>query len=98
MKNYRWLVPIILLALFLLGGVVLAAAEVLPRSAISGGGSTGLAADGHILHGALGQSVAGAVSNADYHLCSGFWCGEGSGVPTIHWLYLPLVVRNASTQ
>ena len=75
---------------------VWAAGELLPRHVIPGGGGARLTGGDLVLHGALGQPVAGPASNASYRLCSGFWCG---GVPEIvvpdkYIVYLPLVVRN----
>lgn len=75
---------------------VWAAGELLPRHVMPGGGGAMLTGDNLVLHGALGQPVAGPASNASYRLCSGFWCG---GVPEIvvpdkYIVYLPLVIRN----
>jgi len=90
------------LGLFLVIGVVLtitvwAAGELLPRHVTSSGGGTQLTGGGYVLHGALGQPVAGTVGSSSYRLCSGFWCG---GVPEIvedkYSIYLPLVIRNYS--
>jgi len=78
---------------------------------MSSGGGTGLAAGGNILYGTLGQPVAGTVSDTDFDLCSGFWCGPAASrgkriyLPLIiyrypkRWLaYLPLIARSYSTQ
>jgi hypothetical protein len=70
--------------------IVWAAGETMPRSVIPGGGGTGLQNGDYILHGALGQPVAGSVENSEYQLCSGFWCGG----PVTRTVYLPLVLRS----
>lgn len=69
--------------------IVWAAGEAMPRSVIPGGGGTGLQNGDYILHGALGQPVAGSVENSEYRLCSGFWCGG----PVTHTVYIPLVLK-----
>ena len=64
-------------------GVALAAGESMPRSLFSGGGGANSAA-GIQSQGALGQPVAGAVSDgSSFSNCAGFWCGSGVVAPTI---------------
>ena len=41
----------------------------------------------------IGQTVRGTLSSANYNLCLGYWCGTWRGYP----IYLPLVLRNASS-
>jgi len=83
----------ILLALLLpIGGVVAAnkAADGYEVSSyVIGGGGGHSEASPYTLDGTVGQAVAGAVSNAPYELCAGFWCGMGR-----YKVYLPLVLRD----
>ena len=110
MRGTRWLIPALALSI-IATAVALAAGDSLPRSVMSSGGGTGLAAGGNILYGTLGQPVAGTVSDTDFDLCSGFWCGPAASrgkriyLPLIiyrypkRWLaYLPLIARSYSTQ
>jgi hypothetical protein len=60
---------------------------------VDGGG--GAASDNgaqYALTGTIGQADAGASSNSQYRLVSGFW---GTGSPTEHSVYLPLVLHDA---
>jgi hypothetical protein len=84
-----WLRLLLLVSVLLVAAHALAAGEIVPRYIIPGGGGTRLAAGNMMLHGALGQPVAGPVSASTYNLCSGFWCG---GAKTGK-VYLPLTIR-----
>lgn len=64
----------------------------LDRWAVGGGHSSG---GDYALTGTFGQSGAGALSNGDYTLGSGFWGGEGAAQ---YRVYLPLVLRIAMTR
>jgi hypothetical protein len=68
-----------LLAGLLFAGLIFAAGETIPRSAVTGGGGT-LSASGVALQAAVGQPVAGAVGSATT-LCSGLICGAGVSAP-----------------
>lgn len=63
-----------LMALLLSIGVALAAGEILPRSLMGSGGGQ-ISGGGLRLRSAIGQPVAGAVSDS-FTLCSGFICGQ----------------------
>ena len=83
------------LALVLASGVALVAAAMtngyeIPRWVIGGGGGESAAGDFYLV-GTVGQPVTGLGSEADYNVCSGFWCGAGWFV---HRVYLPLVQRD----
>ena len=57
---------------------------------VLGGGGGRLESGSVVVEGTLGQSVAGAVSQSPFELCSGYWCDTGvSG----HQIFLPLVRR-----
>lgn len=88
----KWLGLLLLIGSLLLAARVLAAGEIISRHIIPGSGGTHLAAGDLILHGALGQPVAGPVSNTNYRLCSGFWCGAAPAQGGK--IYLPVVIRN----
>ena len=76
------LLLVVVLAL-LAFGVALAAGESMPRSLFSSGGGANSAGDIRS-QGALGQPVAGAVSDgSSFSNCTGFWCGSGVVAPTI---------------
>jgi hypothetical protein len=75
------------------GMVVYAAGEPLPRSAVVSGG--GIISDGGLtLRPAIGQPVAGTVSDGSTRLCSGVVCGpsrSGSSSRPSGALYLPVI-------
>jgi hypothetical protein len=77
------------LLMLLVVGVVLAQdAPAISRWNIGGGG--GVASGGNVvLHGALGQGIAGPSSGGSVALQAGFWTG-GPGA----FIYLPLVLRD----
>lgn len=83
---------LVLAALLLLAGSVLAAANLtLPRQWIGSGG--GAVQNGSFaLQGSVGQAVAGEVGHASFGIGSGFWPES----VRIYPVYLPLVVRNSS--
>lgn len=91
-KQVLWVV--VVTAVFLTFSLALASGELLPRSAVSGGGGP-VSQGGYALRSAIGQPVAGAVQNG-VSLCSGFWCGLGApGGPFEGEIkvYLPVVIR-----
>ena len=55
-----------------------------------GGASSG---SSYALSGTVGQPDAGALSNGTYSLVGGFW----TSVPSPHRIYLPVVMKNASS-
>jgi hypothetical protein len=97
----RTLFAIVLLFL-LSAGLVLAAEGAapsweIPRFVIAGGGGVS-EVRAFALTGTIGQAVVGSGSQGIYSVCSGFWggpCGEAGSLPSR--IYLPLVVRNASS-
>jgi hypothetical protein len=98
----RRLLLVVGLLLLLSAGLVLAAdgaapSYKIPRFIIAGGGGTS-GVRGLSLTGTIGQAVVGRGSGGIYSVCSGFWggpCGEAGLLP--NRIYLPLVVRNASS-
>lgn len=91
-KKVMWV--IVVTAVFLTFSLALASGELLPRSAVSGGGA--VTSGGLVLHTAVGQPAAGAVTMAGESLCSGFWCGRGAPVGPFEGemkVYLPVVIR-----
>ncbi len=95
MKNTRLLpIALALVAALLLVTLVLAAIGGMPRSLAGSGGGL-LEGGGLSLRSALGQPLAGTVSDG-IQLCSGFHCGSGVvDTPSnpAHAIYLPVVVR-----
>ena len=94
-KKRVWWPVVLLIALLLMAGLVMAAGEMMPRSLVSSGG--GIVGDaGYGLHSAVGQPVAGAVQN-DLTLCSGYLCAADAPLSPApgddHLLYLPMTVR-----
>ncbi len=93
--------PLILFGLVALLLVIALAARVLAANGarptmflLSSGGAAGETYAGNgTLSGSLGQPVAGRVSNTDYGLCSGFWCGAPPPASP-STIFLPLVIRN----
>ena len=78
-----------LLMLLVAGSVLAQGAPAISRWNIGGGG--GVASGGNVvLHGALGQGIAGPSSGGNVMISAGFWAGG----PVRHAVYLPLVVRN----
>ena len=81
---------LILVALLMLAGVVLAAGTpAIDRWVIAGGGGRA-ELPAHALAGTLGQSVVGVTSSGAHRLCAGFWCSPGA--PRLS-SYVPLVLR-----
>jgi hypothetical protein len=87
-----------LVALFLVGGVALAAtsADLTLRwqALTAGGGDSASEAGGIGLTGSFGQPVVGASSSADgsIGLGGGYWYGAG---PTVFPVSLPLILRSS---
>jgi hypothetical protein len=79
---------LIVVALLLLSGTVLAAGGIeITRSVIGGGG--GHSATGrYAIDATIGQAVVGTFDAASYELCAGFWCGLGE-----YRVYLPVIRR-----
>ena len=82
---------LVLAALLLLTGVVLAAGTPALVRWVIGGGGGHAETPPYALDGTIGQAVAGVVSTSPYELCWGFWCGTAAQ----HRIYLPLLLRNA---
>ncbi|CAG0937067.1 hypothetical protein TFLX_05973 [Thermoflexales bacterium] len=82
-------VGLIVVALGLLSGTVLAAGGIeISRHVIGGGG--GHSAMGHyVLDATVGQAVVGTFNAPPDELCAGFWCGLGE-----YNVYLPVIMRN----
>ena len=92
-KQVMWVM--VVTAVFLTFSLALASGELLPRSAVSGGGGA-VNSGGLVLHTAVGQPAAGAVAMAGESLCSGFWCGLGAPGGPLEGemkVYLPVVIR-----
>jgi hypothetical protein len=95
MKRKYFILGTVLLLVFLVAGVALAAVEAGYNlgwwTSDSGGGtSTGT---GYSLSGTIGQPDAGPLlSGPGYQLTGGFWGGALSGL-TQHLVYLPLTKK-----
>jgi hypothetical protein len=82
------LVLVLVCVLLLAGGVLAADGFFIPRSVIGGGGQPATGT-GIVLHGTVGEPIAGNLSLQNpYGLSSGFWW------PRPYSVYLPLVQRN----
>ena len=83
-----------LVAGWLFLGVALAAGEIIPRNLMESSG--GWVSNGSLrLHHAVGQPVAGTVSNGNLTLCSGLVCGSGvAAQESTFQIYLPLIVKS----
>ena len=57
----------------------------------SGGGASG--GGGYTASGSIGQPDAAILAGGGYTLVGGFW----GGAPSLYNIYLPLVLRNASS-
>ena len=81
-----------LVALLLLAGAALAAAEA-DWNVMAGGGGH---AEAWIyeLDGTIGQAVTGEASALDYDLCSGFWCRQTVAIYDSYWVYLPAILKS----
>jgi hypothetical protein len=80
---------LILGALLLLAGTVVAANGLdIPRQLIGGGGGS-VQYGAFVLDGSIGQAVVGRVQSLGYGLSAGFW--GGGALKTV---YLPLVLKN----
>ncbi len=79
---------LVLLALLLVVGVVLAFDASIDWQVISSGG--GLTQSGpYSLHTTIGQPVAGVVKIPNYEILSGFWNGS---IP-VYEIFLPSILR-----
>jgi hypothetical protein len=79
---------LIVVALLLLSGTVLAAGGIeINRSVIGGGGGHSVSGR-YTIDATIGQAVAGTFEAASYELCAGFWCGLGE-----YHVYLPVIRR-----
>ena len=92
----KWMLrpALLLLAIFLMAGLVVAGGEMLPRSLVGSGGGM-VSQEGTTLHSAIGQPLVGAVQEG-LTLCSGFLCAADA--PPIsdsssYGLYLPTLIR-----
>jgi hypothetical protein len=99
MRNYRWLIPIILLALALLAVSAGATGAQTPSYHINQwtyGASAGdtSASASYTLRGTLGQQAVTSLAGLTSTVTGGIWCGISGGPITI---YLPLVALNYST-
>ena len=90
MKN-KLAISVLIVCVLLLAGSAWAAPSALSIVwQVLGGGGGRLVSGSVVVEGTLGQSVAGAVSQSPFELCSGYWCDTGvSG----HQIFLPLVRR-----
>jgi len=89
----QWLLALMLTAVFLTVGLVLAGGNMLPRSLISSGGSI-VNQGSTTLHSAIGQPAIGTVANGTL-LCSGYLC-DAAAPPVSggsHGLFLPYINR-----
>lgn len=84
-----------LIALILVTGIVLAGTTQTPAIDwwVIGGGGDHLEQGIYTLDNTIGQPVVGVVSNGNYELCAGFWCGTAPGE---YEIYLPVLLRNFS--
>ncbi len=81
----------VLLAAALIGGVALANGGAERLRQVIGGGATGASAGDVVLHGTLGQPVAGRVTgDGGVVIGHGYWLGGG---PARYPVYLPLVLK-----
>jgi hypothetical protein len=81
----------ILLSLALIGSVGLAAGGPERLRQVIGGGGTSAEISGVMLHGTLGQPVAGRVTgDGGVEIGQGYWSGGGK---TIYEVYLPITLR-----
>ncbi len=93
MSFKRWGLISGLVAACLFLGLALAAGEQIPRQVIDSSG--GRVSAGNVqLRAAIGQPVAGPVSNGNLALCSGFLCGPTGGASSgSNSVYLPLIIK-----
>lgn len=94
----RWQVAFVLVLALLLLTVIRVQAQTggvynLLAWTIDGGGgrSTG---GNYVLGGALGQPDAGGMSGGNFFISGGFW-QQSQTVTTLHYIYLPLTLRNS---
>jgi hypothetical protein len=85
----------LLMVLSLLGILCLASSRpaqaqsyAIPWWTVDGGGGTS-AGGGYTLTGTIGQPDAGVMTGGGYSLTGGFW-----GLDMLHYIYLPLILRN----
>jgi hypothetical protein len=82
-------VGLIVVALLLLTGAVLADEEPYISRHVIGGGGGHSEMDHYVIDATVGQAVVGTFSQIPYELCAGFWCGMGE-----YRIYLPVILRN----
>ncbi|MCP4541950.1 MAG: hypothetical protein GY832_32885 [Chloroflexi bacterium] len=58
---------------------------------MTGSGGQGLSSANYAANFSVGQTAVGASSSANYEGCLGYWCRADTG----HYIYLPLVLRDA---
>jgi hypothetical protein len=90
----RWIIPLGLILLFVVGvaGTALASSSgdyALDWYTIDGGGGTSTGGD-YSLSGTIGQPDAGTHTGGEYALTGGFW---NRFVAVIYDLFLPLIAR-----
>jgi len=90
----KLLLILALLGVLLLSLLLLALSPLAPDIVIDwwviGPGSARLSNAGMLLHGMLGQGVAGSVSQPRADLCSGYLCLPTAGLISTH---LPLILK-----
>ena len=93
LTRMKWMMVVVLTAVFLTVGLVLAGGDMMPRSLVSSGGGI-VNQNGVTLHSAVGQPAVGAVANGDV-LCAGYLCGADAPPVTVgsQAIYLPFVMR-----
>ena len=96
MSTRRHLEALVLLSLFLVGVVWAQTSSAYDNRwhVLSGGGSQGMTASSHTIHGTLGQFAIGHSTDSQNAIGSGYWYGywqsESGASPVI---YLPLTLR-----
>jgi hypothetical protein len=93
LTRMKWMIVLMVTAVFLTVGLVLAGGDMMPRSLVSSGG--GLVSQNSItLHSAIGQPAIGTVANGTI-LCSGYLC-DAAAPPVSggsQGLFLPYINR-----
>jgi hypothetical protein len=80
---------LVVAALLLLTGTVLAGSGIEISRYVIGGGGGHSEMGRYVMDATVGQAVVGTFSTAPYELCTGFWCGMGE-----YKVYLPVALRN----
>ena len=92
-KQLKVMIVVMITAVFLTVGLVLAGGEIIPRSLISSSGSI-VNQGSTTLHSAIGQPAIGTVANGTI-LCSGYLC-DAAAPPVSggsQGLFLPYINR-----